>query len=229
VSLVASAFRWAGVARVVGLIATSIALGLAVRLGVLGQVRTVDFSLYGSFGVSAAKPDLVASAAIVVALLLGLVVLAPTVADGADASLSGPVTILLATLLTCLPFLVSDLTTLAVLWTALVLVGGGQRVARAASAAERPQTAAAGIAPWLGLALVGAPVLWVASALATDSAAATGLTAALGPTRLSVRALLVVVGAASAGLAPLGGWLRAAANDERSAFIADGLLPVVGL
>jgi hypothetical protein len=143
--------------------------------------------------------------------------------------LSGPVTILLATLLACLVLLVSDLITLAMLWTALVLVGAGQQMARAAGAAEHPRTAVAGIAPWLGLALVGAPVLWIASALATDGGTATGLTAALGSTRLSVRALLVVVGAASAGLAPLGGWLRVVENDERSAFIADGLLPLVGL
>ncbi len=113
----------------------------------------------------------------------------------------------------------ADLAAAAICWTLLVALGAADLVgARLADDA----------ASWASLAVCGAPALLLASAVASPP---TGAVAAVGPLSHDqvTAAAVVLVGAASAGAAPLNGWLRRASRSGLVALIGDGLLPLAGI
>lgn len=198
--------RAARFAHYFGLFSVSLALGLVLDLTRLDSFHPVAFPfdpLGDSVRAVPVWPRLPAAATIaVLALLIAWLWTErprswPTAAGQAGA------------LLTLLIAITPGSPGLPALWVSLLLVNLTFCVCHRDLAA--PKTLRCGVEPSLVLLSAGAPLLWVSTMI--------GGTGRVGGV------ILVLVGAATAGLPPLQGW-RTGRSDHR--FVEDGLLPVAG-
>lgn len=210
----ARATRWAC------LVATALALGAVAKLWLLARTSPFDLALTGPVPLILTTLDvhfdLARGLAAITVLILGLCAFAA--APGEDGQSRGDYLATLVALLAALALtLTTDLLIVSVAWTALVAIG-----VLALIAARRTDEAAA----WIVLGVCGAPALLVGGALLqTTRAAPSG---AAGVSAEWTVLLLAIVGAVSAGITPLAGWLERSPGSGAFTFIADAALPVVG-
>ncbi|MGH2460631.1 MAG: hypothetical protein ACRDIY_17395 [Chloroflexota bacterium] len=210
-----------GRSRGVALVAAAIALGMAARLWVTSRTGAQTVILASPSGPAAdtlaVHVDVLAAVCLVVLLLAGLARVDRD--DGARSRFSGAALLLTLAVATCL-FLSASIAALTVCWAGLIFLGAAESIAR------RELDDAA---PLLALALCGAPVLVVSGAAIASLGNGSPLTLAAPPSVVQWAALsLALIGAASAGITPLNGWLTRDRPSEVASLVSDVVLPLTG-
>ena len=222
-----------------------LALLATARLLIVGHGQAVDVTVVGPTALDAfvvpwstilgvARVDVFALSGLTVALVLGIVELTATPAPVNGAERQALVSIG-GILVTGLLLFSADSVSVTTLWFALPLLGVAAIVASQTLGPGRttdgpPVTASTtfvDLQGWLTVALVAAPVLWLADSVLVSTNG--------GPSLFGVHSVppgfpiaLILAGAATAGIAPFDGWRAGIARHSDAALVADGLAPLVG-
>ncbi|HLZ10366.1 MAG TPA: hypothetical protein VKT80_17385, partial [Chloroflexota bacterium] len=208
--------------------------GEPVDVTVVGPTTLDAFIVPWSTILGVARVDTFALSGLAVALVLGIVEVTaiPAPFEGAErqalVALGGVV-------LTGLLLFSADSVSVTTLWFALPLVGAAAIVATQTVGPDRatdgpPVTASptfVDLRGWLTVALIAAPVLWLADSVLVSTNGGPSLFGS-HPVPLGFLVALILVGAATAGLAPFDSWRARIVSHLEAALVADGLAPVVG-
>jgi hypothetical protein len=136
-------------------------------------------------------------------------------------------------LLSIVMLLDADLGSLTFFWVALLLlvvaaiVSAPPALAPAVDRVDSPRSSTtADVHGWLALLVVGAPCLWLANVVLVAANGSSSLTARSIPSLAAVP--LILVGAVTAGVAPLDRWRHSSARLLDVAVASEACLPIVG-
>lgn len=208
--------------RHVALFVTAVALGMVARLWIASRSGAQTFNVASPSGPAsetlAIHVDVLAGVCLAAMLLAGLARVDREEATGSRFSGSA---LLLALAVATVLFLSASVAAFTVLWVGLIFLGTAEAIAR------RGLDDAVSL---LALALCGAPVLVVSGAAIASTGNGSSLALAASPSVVQWAALsLALVGAASAGITPLNGWLHRDHQSEVAGLVSDVVLPLTGI
>ena len=208
--------------RKIALFATALALGMAARLWDISRSSVLSFTVASPPGPApetlAVHVDVPAGVCLVALLLAGIACIGR---DGTDQSRFSRATMLLALAGAVALFLSASIAAFTILWVGLLFLGAAGVIA------HRGLDDAVSL---LSLAACGAPVLVVSGAALASTGGGSSMSFPMPPPVAQWAALaIIMVGAASAGLTPLNGWIHQDSYPDVTSVVVDLALPLAGV